>query len=196
MLMKPTFVRPVLQNAALVLIECQHIWTRPGYWPRLYHALVRRQMAHRQVMSGLEQACQVARHVNMPVLHAPLVIDPLHKAGLFAHLSAGLLFRQGSESALIDARLLADSDIVVQGRTAFDAFVSSDLHSQLQAAGCNTLLLAGFTADQCVARTASTARKLGYETWLLTDACATFTDFQHRHAERGFGAKVIRSNEL
>jgi len=194
--MTPISKRPVFQNAALVLIECQHVWTRPGHWPWLYHALVRRQMAHRQVMENLQQACRVARHVNMPVLHAPLVIDPRHKAGWFAYLSAGLLFRQGSDSALIDARLLADSDIVVKGRTAFDAFVSSDLRARLQATGCNTLLLAGFVADQCLARTASTARKLGYDTWLLTDACATFTNGQHRLAERGFGGKVMRAREL
>jgi nicotinamidase-related amidase len=187
---------PRLEDAALVLIECQHIWTRPGHWPRIYHALVRRQMAQRDVMGGLQRACASARAAHVPVLHAPLNIDPLHKRGGFARLSGGLLFRAGSQSAQIDARLLAGTDIVVQGRTAFDAFVSSDLYARLQDTGRRTLLLGGFITDQCVARTARTARQLGYDTWLITDACATVSSWQQRWAEQSFGDKCLDSNQV
>lgn len=43
------------------------------------------------------------------------------------------------------------------------------------------------------ARTARTARLLGFETWLLADACATFSPLQQRWAERDFGERVMHS---
>jgi nicotinamidase-related amidase len=54
------------------------------------------------------------------------------------------------------------------------AFIGTDLEERLRAAGARAIALVGLTTDHCVSTTARMAANLGFETWLLGDATATF----------------------
>jgi nicotinamidase-related amidase len=54
------------------------------------------------------------------------------------------------------------------------AFIGTDLQTQLDNAGITTLVIAGLTTDHCISTTTRMAGNLGYETFLVAAATATF----------------------
>lgn len=179
-------------GSALVLVEVQGQWTSPG----LYHALVRRQLEGRRVLENIEALAGAARAAGVPVVHAPLVVDPAARRGWLAHVTFGRVFTRGTWRARIPARFTAPGDPVVRGRTGFDAFADSDLEAVLRRAGAARLWLCGFTTDQCVARTLRTALSRGFDAHLVADGTATFAASLQRRAERRLAGRVTTTAEL
>lgn len=54
------------------------------------------------------------------------------------------------------------------------AFIGTDLQEQLQSMGAKKLVLVGLTTDHCVATTARMAGNYGFDTYVVSDATATF----------------------
>jgi nicotinamidase-related amidase len=54
------------------------------------------------------------------------------------------------------------------------AFIGTDLQSQLDGAHITTLVIVGLTTDHCISTTTRMAGNLGYETYVVADATATF----------------------
>lgn len=54
------------------------------------------------------------------------------------------------------------------------AFVGTDLERRLREAGIDTLVIAGFSTDHCVESTARMAGDLLFDTYVVSDATATF----------------------
>lgn len=173
-------------NDVLVLLEFQQQWTKPG----LFHALVSREMRRLDVMAKTITLTNAAREAAVPVLHAPLWVDPRNLKGLYAHFTRGLFFNKNSEKGKIDPRVLAASDSIITGRTAFDAFVGSELQEKLKPYKNHRILFAGFATDQCVFKTINTAQKHGFDAHLVADASATFFKFIQNRTERKLAGRV------
>jgi len=54
------------------------------------------------------------------------------------------------------------------------AFIGTDLEERLRGAEVETVAIAGLTTDHCCSTTARMAANLGFQTWVLGDAMATF----------------------
>ncbi|WP_415644038.1 cysteine hydrolase family protein [Sphingomonas antarctica] len=54
------------------------------------------------------------------------------------------------------------------------AFIGTTLEADLRAAGVTTLAIVGLTTNHCVSTTARMAGNLGFETFVVSDATATF----------------------
>ena len=54
------------------------------------------------------------------------------------------------------------------------AFIGTNLEEQLRKAGITKLVIVGLTTDHCVSTTARMAGNLGFDTYIVSDATATF----------------------
>ena len=54
------------------------------------------------------------------------------------------------------------------------AFIGTDLKEQLDSRGINTVVIIGITTNHCVSTTARMAGNYGYDTYVISDATATF----------------------
>jgi nicotinamidase-related amidase len=54
------------------------------------------------------------------------------------------------------------------------SFIGTDLEQRLRAKGTTTLVIAGITTDHCVSTTTRMAGNLGFDTYIVSDATATF----------------------
>jgi nicotinamidase-related amidase len=75
------------------------------------------------------------------------------------------------------------------------AFIGTDLEQRLRAANHNTLVLTGMMTDQCVSATARMAGNLGFDTYVVSDATATF-DRYSPVTSRHFTAEEMHDVEL
>jgi nicotinamidase-related amidase len=179
-------------TSAIVLVEFQNQWTSPG----LYHSLIKGQLRSRAVLENTRRLVGRARARGSTVIHAPLVVDPENRRGLLAHVTFGRVFTKGTEKSAITAGLFRDGDLVVEGRYAFDAFIGSNLEELLRGRSSETLFLAGFTTDQCVAKTLRTALRKGFETYMISDCTATMSSILQKRAEREFRERTVSSRDL
>ena len=65
-------------------------------------------------------------------------------------------------------------DEMVITKTVNSAFIGNDLEQQLHNANISTLVVVGLTTNHCVSTSVRMASNLGFETFLIADATATF----------------------
>ena len=79
------------------------------------------------------------------------------------------------------------------------AFIGTGLKDELERQNIRTVVIVGLTTDQCVSTTTRMAGNLGYDTWLISDATATFDrtgpDGMHFTAEQMHGMELASLNE-
>jgi nicotinamidase-related amidase len=79
-------------------------------------------------------------------------------------------------------------ELIVPKRTA-NAFIGTDLERSLRADGLNTLVVTGVVTNNSVEATVRMCGNLGFETYLVADACFTF-------ARRDFAGRLRTAEEV
>ena len=141
------------------------------------------------------------RAAQAPIIHVRhRVPDPDPEWHFFHEGDPGFEFKP-------EAMPLGDEPVITKGVNS--AFIGTDLEDRLRAAGATTVVIAAITTDHCGSTTARMAGNLGFETWFVGDACATFeregpdgelfsADLMHRTALASLNnefAEVITTDE-
>lgn len=156
---------PALHESTLVMIDCQNTY-REGTMK-----LVGVEAALDRAQKLLERA----RAAGVPIFHIR------HDAG------PGSPYDVGAEIGAIADQVAPRAGEAVITKTHPSAFVNTDLHEQLQAAGASNLILAGFMTHMCVNSTARGAFNHGYAPTVVAAATAT------RDLPRGSGVVTARA---
>lgn len=83
-------------------------------------------------------------------------------------------FRDAPSSQFLPQFVPLKMDIIIEKSSA-GAFEGTSLASLLKEQGLHNIVLAGFTAVECIDATARQARALGLTPWVVCDATASFT---------------------
>ena len=140
---------------ALILIDIQKGFADIEYWG-----------GHRNNPDAEFRASEllsVWRDSGLPVFHvqhcSTIPTSPLHET------HAGNQFN--------DLVTPIDGEPIIK-KNVNSAFIGTDLQAQLDQAKITTLVIAGLTTDHCISTSVRMAGNLGYETFLVAAATATF----------------------
>lgn len=137
----------------LIIIDVQRAFDDPVWGPR----------NNPDAEDRVAEALAVWRKLGAPVVHV-------------RHASAGPddLFVPGSPAFEFKPEATPTADEPVITKHVNSAFIGTDLEARLRNHGVEAVVLAGLTTDHCCSTTARMAGNLGFETWVLGDAMATF----------------------
>lgn len=139
---------------ALLLIDIQRDYFDDGL-----HPLVGIDAAASKAAGLLDRA----RRDGRPVFHVR------HE---FASADAPF-FKPGTNGTEIADVVLPRNDEPVVTKAAVNAFVGTDLHERLRAAGVDELVIAGAMSHMCIQAATRAAADLGFACTVAHDACAT-----------------------
>lgn len=103
------------------------------------------------------------REIGAPVLHVRH--ESTAPSGLFRRDTSAFEFKP-------EAQPLPSEPVLEKHVNS--AFIGTDLEERLRAAGVSDLVVAGLTTDHCCSTTARMASNLGFATWFVADATATY----------------------
>jgi len=191
-----------LDSTALICIDLQHDFCSEGGWDSAAGLDISACADVVAVVAGVQAA---ARAAGIQVLHtreghaADLHDCPDWKlersvrdgAPIGAAGPLGRFLVRGEPGhGIVDAVAPAPGELVID-KTGKDAFIATELDSELAARGITHLLFTGVTTECCVASTFRTASDRGYHCILVEDACASPVPSFHtvavEVAERIFG---------
>lgn len=144
-----------LERPALILIDIQKGFEDEDYWG-----------GHRNNPEAEQRAgelLRIWRKHNLPVFHVQHCSTHPHSPLVEGKPGHELqeVVTPGKEETLIKKK-------------ANSAFIGTDLEQRLRHAGIRQLVIAGLTTDHCVSTTVRMAGNLGFDTYLVEDATATF----------------------
>ncbi|MEO8971364.1 MAG: cysteine hydrolase family protein [Ktedonobacteraceae bacterium] len=141
------------KNAALLLIDVQKGFDDP-VWGRRNNSSAETNMA--TLLQAWRQTGRPVFHIQHSSLnpHSPLHADSP------GHMIKDLVHPQGKEP--------------VFQKQVNSAFIGTDLEARLRTDGITTLIITGLTTNHCVETTTRMAGNLGFDTYLVSDATATF----------------------
>lgn len=141
------------KKTALVIIDVQKAWILNNWGKR----------NNPQAERNLKAIIGFSRENGIEVIHV-------------RHLSynENSPFREGKESfEFQDIAIPIGNEKIVTKRVN-SAFIGTDLDVYCRMKGIKTLFLAGITTDHCVSTSARMAGNLGFENYVVEDACYTF----------------------
>ena len=141
------------RNATLIVIDVQKGFDDPKWGAR----------NNPQAESNIKKILDAWRKARMPVIHTQHCSrkpDSPLRSGAF-----------GNQIKEIASPLPAEP---VLKKNVNSAFIGTDLQSRLSSNQVETVVLVGLTTDHCVSTTARMAANLGFETYVVSDATATF----------------------
>lgn len=87
---------------------------------------------------------------------------------------AASVFRPGLPGNAFKPEAQPQKGEPVVRKSVHSAFIGTDLEGRLRQMGARSLVILGIQTNYCVASTARMAGNLGYKTYVVADACATF----------------------
>lgn len=178
-------VPPDLSRAAVVFIEFQNEWIGEG---AKLDFLMKDRVQFASAIEGGRQLLALARSYGMRIVHSGLRFAEGHpELGIDGLGLRGAIKRVGTFPASSKASQFAPGfepaagEFVPTGRTGGSALAGSNLDVYLRANRINDILICGFALHVCVESTLRAAHDLGYNVWLVEDACAAFTAEQRKH---------------
>jgi nicotinamidase-related amidase len=153
-------------NAALIVIDVQQAFNDPGWGER----------NNPQAEDNIAALLAGWRQSGRPLYHIQHCSD-----------RADSLFRPGAPGFLVkpQARPLPGEPVIFKNVNS--AFIGTDLEQRLRGAGIDTVVTCGITTDHCVSTTTRMAGNFGFESFIVSDATATFvrTGPDGRHFSAG-----------
>ena len=139
-----------MADPTLIVIDVQRAFDDPSWGPRNNPAAEAR----------VADALGAWRAAGAPIVHV-------------RHSSSGLFDPDADTFGFKPEATPLDGEPVVT-KHVNSAFIGTDLEAQLRRSGVSSVALVGLTTDHCCSTTARMAGNLGFETWVLGDAMATF----------------------
>jgi nicotinamidase-related amidase len=160
---------------ALILIDIQKGFDDIEYWGWQRNNL--------EAEENASKLLKIWRENSFPIFHVK-------------HCSTNPASRlaEGNEGNSFNDFVIPKGDEVVIKKNVNSAFIGTDLKERLDYANINQLVVAGLTTDHCVSTTTRMAGNYGYETFVVSDATATF----NRKGVMGqnFSAELIHETAL
>jgi nicotinamidase-related amidase len=140
---------------ALILVDIQKGFENIEYWGG--------QRNNPEAELRASELLKVWRDNGFPVFHvlhcSSIPTSPLHESHAGNQFNDLVIPKQGEP---------------IIKKNVNSAFIGTDLQTQLKDARITALVIAGLTTDHCISTTTRMAGNLGYETFLIAAATATF----------------------
>lgn len=142
-------------NPALILIDIQKGFEDIEYWGG------NRNNPDAEINSG--KLLNFWRQNNLPVFHIKhCSTNPISK-----------LFEENSGNEFQDVVKPNEGEPIIK-KNVNSAFIGTDLKQKLDDSGISKLVIVGLTTDHCVSTTTRMAGNYGFDTFIVSDATATF----------------------
>ena len=144
---------PLPPDAALIVIDVQQAFDDPRCGPR----------NNPRLEENLSALLHSWRTRQAPLFHV-------------RHMSTepDSRLRPGQPGNLFKPEAVPRPGERVIDKSVNSALIGTQLEAELRARGLRTLVLCGLTTNHCVSTTARMAGNLGFDAWVVGDACATF----------------------
>lgn len=175
-------------RSALVFIEFQHEWLSDNGF--LQNQLIEDKEGLKRAQENAATVLSAARSEGWIIAHAGMDLsdDPDYKLfnggkdvlGLRKAIPAAGTW-QDKGPRFIEPFSPRKGEFVTAGRSGASVLKNSTLDPFLRNQDINTLFLMGFATHVCVESTLREAHDLGYNAYVVEDACSAFTQSQHDH---------------
>ena len=178
-------------RAALVFIEFQREWLADD--GILKRRLIQDKAAFENAVARAGEVLAAARASNWTIAHAGLDLTHDPDYLLFGKGRGVLGLRQGipaagtwtgAGAAFVEPFVPRPGEFIVKGRSGASVLLNSTLDPFLRNNGINTIFIMGFATHVCVESTLRNAHDLGYNAFVVEDACAAFEQSQHEYVRR------------
>jgi nicotinamidase-related amidase len=143
------------ERPALLLVDIQKGFEDIAYWGG--------QRNNPEAELRMSELLKIWRENGLPIFHVQHCstnpVSPLHQT------NAGNQFN--------DLVAPEQGEPVIK-KNVNSAFIDTDLHARLKQAMIKTLVVIGLTTDHCISTTVRMAGNIGYKTFVVADATATF----------------------
>jgi nicotinamidase-related amidase len=171
-------MHPLEQDAALIVVDVQEGLNHPSWGNR----------NNPQAEENIAKLLAAWRQTKRPIFHVQHLSTSLHST-----------LRPGQPGCEIKAIAKPQANEPIIQKRVNSAFIGTDLEAQLRRNTIKTLVITGLTTNHCVSTTARMAGNLGFDTYVVSDATATFDrtgpDGKHYLAEEIHAVSLANLHE-
>jgi nicotinamidase-related amidase len=164
-----------IDKPALLLIDLQKGFDNLDYWGG--------QRNNPEAENNASDLLKIWRQNNLPVFHiqhcSMNLQSPLHES------NAGNEFKEITKPV--------GEEMVIK-KNVNSAFIGTNLKDMLDKSNISKLVIVGLTTDHCISTTTRMAGNFGYDTYLVSDAIATFN--KKGLDGQNFSAELIHETAL